>query len=102
MKGLTRLGLDGAAAASAVVLAAGPSLAMDCVKASKLQSAGIQVLLGPSGIEWSTNGVATRIAQATGEQLLDAASGGDAESAGKTLGVRNIDGLLREVEKLLE
>lgn len=63
MKGLTRLGLAGLAAASAVVLAAGPSLAMDCVNASKMQAAGIQVLLGPNGIEWSTRGVATRIAQ---------------------------------------
>jgi hypothetical protein len=63
MKGLTRLGLAGVAAASAVVLTAGPSIATDCVNASKLQAAGIQVLLGPSGIEWSTPGVARRISQ---------------------------------------
>lgn len=63
MKGTTRLGLAGIAAASAIVLAAGPSLAHECVNASKPPEAGIQVLLGPEGIEWTTQGVATRIAQ---------------------------------------
>lgn len=63
MNGMTRLGLAGVAAASAVVLAAGPSLATECVNASKLQAAGIQVLLGPNGIEWTTQGLATRISQ---------------------------------------
>ncbi|MBC9822151.1 hypothetical protein [Terrabacter sp. MAHUQ-38] len=63
MKGTTRFGLAGLAAASAIVLAAGPSLATECVNASKPSQAGIQVLLGPSGIEWSTAGVATRISQ---------------------------------------
>ena len=63
MKGTTRFGLAGLAAASAIVLAAGPSLTTECVNASKPSQAGIQVLLGPSGIEWSTAGVATRISQ---------------------------------------
>jgi hypothetical protein len=63
MKGKTRLGLAGLAAASAIVLAAGPSLATECVNASKPAEAGIQVLLGPSGIEWTTTGLATRISQ---------------------------------------
>ena len=63
MKGTTRIGLASLAAASAIVLAAGPASATECVNASKLQEAGIQVLLGPGGIEWSTKGVATRISQ---------------------------------------
>ena len=63
MRGTTRFGLAGLAAASAIVLAAGPSLATDCVNGSKPPEAGIQVLLGPNGIEWSTAGVATRISQ---------------------------------------
>lgn len=63
MKVPTRIGLAGLAAASTIVLAAGPSLATECVNASKLAEAGIQVLLGPTGIEWSTPGLATRISQ---------------------------------------
>ena len=55
--------MAGLAAASAIVLAAGPSLATECVNASKPPEAGIQVLLGPAGIEWSTPGVAKRISQ---------------------------------------
>ena len=62
-EGTTRLGMAGLAAASAIVLAAGPSLATECVNASKPPEAGIQVLLGPAGIEWSTPGVAKRISQ---------------------------------------
>jgi hypothetical protein len=63
MKGTTRFGMAGLAAASAIVLAAGPSLATECVNASKQVEAGIQILLGPDGIEWTTPGLATRIAQ---------------------------------------
>ena len=51
IKRFTRLRLAGIAVDSTVVLAAGPSFAINCVNASKLQAAGIQVLLGPSGIE---------------------------------------------------
>jgi hypothetical protein len=65
------LGLAGLAAASAIVLAAGPSLATDCVNASKPPEAGIQILLGPTGIVWSTPGLATRISQG----LVDPNSG---------------------------
>lgn len=63
MKGTTRFGLAGLAAASAFLLGAAPALATECVNASKPQAAGIQVLLGPAGIVWSTPGVATRISQ---------------------------------------
>lgn len=63
MNGTTRVCLAGLAAASAIVLTAGPALATECVNASKLQEAGIQVLLGPTGIEWSTPGITKRISQ---------------------------------------
>jgi hypothetical protein len=63
IQGTTRFGLAGLAAASAIVLAAGPSLATECVNASKPAKAGIQVLIGPGGIEWSTPGLARRISQ---------------------------------------
>lgn len=63
MKTMTRLAMASAAAGSAIVLAAAPSLAHECVNASKPAEAGVQVILGPSGIEWSTPGLAQRIAQ---------------------------------------
>ena len=63
MKLTSRLGLAGIAAVSSVALAATPALAHECVNASKPVDAGIQVLLGPTGIEWTTAGVANRIDQ---------------------------------------
>jgi hypothetical protein len=63
MKFTSRLGLAGIAVVSSVALAATPALAHECVNASKPADAGIQVLLGPTGIEWTTRGVATRIEQ---------------------------------------
>ena len=49
--------------AAALVLSAGPSLATECVNASKPPSAGNQVIIGPSGVVWSTPGLANRFAQ---------------------------------------
>lgn len=63
MMRMTRIGLAGVAAASAIVMAAGPSLAHECVNASKPAEAGIQVLLGPEGIEWATAGLVNRVDQ---------------------------------------
>lgn len=63
MKFSSRLGLAGIAAVSSVALAATPALAHECVNASKPADAGIQILLGPTGIAWTTAGVATRIDQ---------------------------------------
>ena len=63
MKFTSRVALAGVAAASSMALAAAPALAHECVNASKPQDAGIQVLLGPTGISWTTAGVAVRIEQ---------------------------------------
>ena len=63
MKVTSRLGFAGLAAGAALVLAAGPSLAHECVNASKPQGAGIQVLIGPTGIVWTTPGLAERVSQ---------------------------------------
>ena len=62
MKTIPRLALACVGAGSAIVLAAAPSLAHECVNASKPAAAGVQVILGPSGVEWSTPGLAARIA----------------------------------------
>ncbi len=74
---------------------------------SKLPGHDFEVKMRRNGTKWQVVGVrdeelATRIAQAIGEQLLGAAAGGNVESAGKSLGVGNIENMLREVEKLLE
>jgi len=60
VKQITRLALAGVAAGSSIVLAAAPSLAHECVNASKPAAAGVQVILGPDGVEWSTPGLAAR------------------------------------------
>ena len=62
MKFTSRLALAGVAAGSSILLAAAPSLAHECINASKPTAAGIQVILGPTGIEWSTPGLAARFA----------------------------------------
>ena len=59
---MTRFAVACVAAGSASVLAAAPSLAHECVNASKPAQAGVQVILGPSGVEWTTPGLAERIA----------------------------------------
>lgn len=74
---------------------------------SKLPGHDFEVKMRRNGTKWQVVGVrdedlATRIAQAVGEQIIGAATGRNVESAGKTLGVGNIENLLREVEKLLE
>lgn len=74
---------------------------------SKLPEHNFEVKMRRNGTKWQVIGVrdeelATRIAQTIGEQLLGAATNGNVESAGKSLGVGNIENLLREVEKLLE
>jgi hypothetical protein len=63
MRTARRTALIGVGAAAALLLSAGPSLAHECVNASKPAEAGIQVLLGPTGVEWSTPGLASRFAQ---------------------------------------
>jgi hypothetical protein len=50
----------GVGAAAALLLTAGPSLAHECVNASKPTKAGVQAVIGPEGIEWSTRGLANR------------------------------------------
>lgn len=62
MKIMTRFAVACVAAGSAIVLTAVPSLAHECVNASKPAQAGVQLILGPSGIEWTTPGLAARIA----------------------------------------
>ena len=74
---------------------------------SKLPEHDFEVKMRRNGTKWQVVGVrdedlSTSIAQAIGEQIIGAATGGNAESAGKRLGIRNMENLLREVEKLLE
>jgi hypothetical protein len=63
MRTTRRTALIGLGAAAALLLSAGPSLAHECVNASKPASAGVQVVLGPTGIEWTTTGLTYRIGQ---------------------------------------
>jgi hypothetical protein len=74
---------------------------------SKLPDHDFEVKMRRNGTKWQVIGVrdqelATRIAQAIGEQIIGAAAAGNVESAGKNLGVRNIENLLREVEKVIQ
>jgi Protein of unknown function (DUF2939). len=73
---------------------------------SRLPEHNFEVKMRRDGTRWKVIGVrdeelATRIAQAIGEQIIGAASG-SVESVGRTLGIRNIESLLREVEKVLQ
>jgi hypothetical protein len=66
MKLIRRTALVGFGSAAALVLSAGPSLAHECVNASKTdQSAGVQVIidLTTDEVVWSTPGLANRFAQ---------------------------------------
>jgi hypothetical protein len=63
MKFTSRIALAGFAVTSSIVLAAAPALAHECVNASKPPAAGTQLVFGPTGnIEWSTPGLAKRLA----------------------------------------
>jgi hypothetical protein len=63
MKLIRRTALVALGGAAALVLSAGPSLATECVNASKPPEAGIQVVInGSTGeIEWTTPGLAVRL-----------------------------------------
>lgn len=63
MKLTRRTALVALGGAAALVLSAGPSLATECVNASKPLSAGNQVILSPAGVVWTTPGLANRFAQ---------------------------------------
>jgi hypothetical protein len=65
MKVIRRTALVALGGAAALVLSAGPSLATECVNASKQWTAGIQVIvdLTTGEVEWSTPGLANRFAQ---------------------------------------
>lgn len=66
MKLFRRTALVTLGGAAALVLSAGPSLAHECVNASKAdQSAGVQAILDltTGEVEWSTPGLANRFAQ---------------------------------------
>jgi hypothetical protein len=63
MKFNRRTALVALGGAAALVLSAGPSLATECINASKPLSAGNQVIIGPAGVVWSTPGLANRFAQ---------------------------------------
>jgi hypothetical protein len=74
MKLIRRTAVVALAGAAALVLSAGPSLAHECVNASKKdQSAGVQVVvdLTTGEVVWSTPGLANRFAQG----LVDPATG---------------------------
>ena len=62
MKFTSRIALAGLAVTSSIVLAAAPALAHECVNASKPVAAGVQVVIGPTGVAWSTPGLANRFA----------------------------------------
>jgi hypothetical protein len=63
MRTIRRVLVAGAAASAALVLAAGPSLAHECVNVSKQnQAAGVQVVLSEDGgIVWVSHGLQKRI-----------------------------------------
>jgi hypothetical protein len=65
MKVIRRTALVALGGAAALVLSAGPSLATECVNASKPLSAGNQVIVDATTGEvvWSTVGLANRFAQ---------------------------------------
>jgi hypothetical protein len=66
MKLIRRTAFVALGGAAAIVLSAGPSLAHECVNASKSdQSAGVQVIvdLTTGEVEWTTPGLAARFAQ---------------------------------------
>ena len=66
MKLIRRTALITLGGAAALVLSAGPSLAHECVNASKTdQSAGVQAIidLTTGQVVWSTPGLANRFAQ---------------------------------------
>ena len=65
MRATQRVLYAAVAAGAGVLLAAGPSLAHECVNASKKnQAAGVQVVIDAEtgDIVWTTNGVANRLA----------------------------------------
>jgi hypothetical protein len=63
MKFTSRIALAGIATTSSLVFVAAPALAHECTNASKPVPAGVQVVLGPTGVEWTTPGLEARIAQ---------------------------------------
>ena len=74
MRATQRVLYAAVAAGAGVLLAAGPSLAHECVNASKKnQAAGVQVVIDAEtgDIVWTTNGVANRLAQG----LIDPVTG---------------------------
>ena len=74
MRAAQRVLYAAVAAGAGVLLAAGPSLAHECVNASKKnQAAGVQVVIDAEtgDIVWTTNGVANRLAQG----LIDPVTG---------------------------
>jgi len=74
MRATQRVLYAAVAAGASVLLAAGPSLAHECVNASKKnQAAGVQVVIDANtgDIVWTTNGIANRLAQG----LIDPVTG---------------------------
>ena len=62
MKVTSRIALAGFAVTSSIVLGAAPALAHECINASKPAAAGVQLVIGPTGIAWTTPGLAKRFA----------------------------------------
>lgn len=65
MRTARRTALIGLGAAAALLLSAGPSLAHECMNASKNQAAGVQIVIDANtgAIEWTTPGLANRFDQ---------------------------------------
>ena len=61
MRVLRRAVVTAVAASAAIALSAGPSLAHECINASKQPGAGVQIIFGPEGAEWVSPGLQSRI-----------------------------------------
>ena len=73
---------------------------------SRLSEHGFEVTMRRNGDKWLVSGVrdeglAHRIAEVLGQQMLAFASGGDLKKAAESLGVKDLDQIIKGVEKLI-
>lgn len=73
---------------------------------SKLQDRPLEVKMKRNGDKWQIVGVkddvlATQIAQKIGQEIIAIAKNGNLKNAGETLGLKNLSGLLKQAEEIL-
>jgi hypothetical protein len=78
----------------------------EAVIVSKVEDKPLELKMSRSGDHWIVVGVrdqelANKIARAVGQQIISAASGANIGDAGKNLGVRNLQDVLKQAEDLL-